>query len=203
MSGHRDPRVDAYIEQAAPFARPILEHVRRIVHDACPDVAETMKWNTPSFEFQGLLCSMAAFTAHCTLGFWKGEVLAPSFPALTKGGASLVRLGPFRSVRDLPAPTVLRTLVRAAAALNAQGVQPVRTRRPVRTSAVRAPADLRAALQKDTKARASFGTLRPSHKREYVEWITEAKRDETRQKRIATTIEWLREGKSRNWKYER
>lgn len=198
----RDPRIDAYIRNAAPFAQPVLKHIRAVVHDACPDVEETMKWNTPSFEHHGVMCGMAAFKAHCVIGFWKADLLGEMFPELTADGTSLQRLGGITSIRDLPPKAKLARLVKAAAKLNEDGVKIARAPRPA-PKAVRAPADLLAALRNNAEARAGYDALSPSHKREYIEWITEARRDETRRHRVETAVEWMAEGKIRNWRYVR
>ncbi len=197
----RDPRVDAYIARAQPFARPILTHIRKTVHAACPEVEETMKWRVPHFDYKGMLCSMASFKAHCAFGFWKADLLKDSgIPA-----ASVTAMGQFgrlTSVAELPAERRLIALVRKAAALNDSGVKA-----PRRPQAARAPIEpppaFVAALRKNQKARAACDALPPSHRREYLEWIVEARTETTRDRRIATAIEWLAEGKSRNWKYER
>jgi uncharacterized protein YdeI (YjbR/CyaY-like superfamily) len=196
--GKKDPRVDAYIKKAAPFAQPILSEFREIVHGACPDVEETMKWSFPHFDYKGVMCSMAAFKAHAAFGFWKG--------ALVIGGPrqedAMGHFGRITKRSDLPSKAVLAGFVKKAAALNDQGVKvaraPKRAPKPVKV-----PADLSAALEKRAKARAAFAALSPSHRREYIEWITEAKTADTRARRLAQAIEWMAEGKSRNWKYER
>ena len=197
--GKKDPRVDAYIARAPEFARPILKHVRRVVHEACPDVEETIKWGCPSFVREGLIGGMAAFKSYCALSFWKGALILDA-----KGRRADETWGDggrLTSLSDLPSTRVLAGYVRKAAALNVDGVKvPRAAARPKASIAV--PADLRAALAKHARARASFERMSPSHRREYLEWITEAKREDTRRRRIATAIEWMTEGKSRNWKYE-
>ena len=200
---HTDPRIDAYIADAAPFARPILKHIRDVVHEGCPDVVETMKWSTPSFEHHGVMCGMAAFKAHCMMGFWKAELLGQQFPALVTDGESLQRLGGIKTIRDLPARSILLKVVKAAARLNEDGVKLPRPDRVESKKTIRAPADLLAALRNNPQARAGYDALSPSHKREYIEWITEARRDETRRQRVDTAVEWMADGKIRNWKYVR
>jgi uncharacterized protein YdeI (YjbR/CyaY-like superfamily) len=198
--GTRDPRVDAYIARSAPFAQPILTHLRRVVHAACPDVEEGMKWSVPHFMHQGILCSMASFKQHCAFGFWKASLLegVGGRPAEAMG-----QFGRITSIEDLPAERTLRRLVKDAARLNEQGVKAPRrvSKKPRPDTAP--PADLAAALKKNRKAAAAFQGLSPSHRREYLEWITEAKGEATRARRLATTLEWLAEGRRRNWKYER
>jgi uncharacterized protein YdeI (YjbR/CyaY-like superfamily) len=197
--GTRDPRVDAYIERAAPFARPILAHLRDVVHAACPDVEETIKWSMPAFMHHGMLCSMAAFKQHCTFGFWKG--------ALVVGGAAsddgMGQFGRIAAVADLPPRTVLAGYVTTAMRLNEAGVKrPTRARAEPKPEAA-VPDDLAAALATDAAARATFEKFPPSKRRDYVEWITGARGAATRERRLATALEWLAEGKSRNWKYEK
>ena len=196
--GKRDPRVDAYIKKASPFAQPILAELREIVHGACPGVEETMKWSFPHFDYKGVMCSMAAFKAHAAFGFWKGSLV-------TGGPRQEDAMGHFGRVTrrsDLPSRAVLTAFVKKAAALNDQGVKVARAPRSA-PKPVKVPADLSAALEKNAKAKGGFDALSPSHQREYIEWITEAKADETRARRLAQAIEWMAEGKSRNWKYER
>jgi len=209
--GTKDPRVDAYIGKAPAFAQPILTHLRDVVHEGCPDVVETMKWSSPFFDYAGgPLCMMSAFKEHCRFGFWKsGLVLegatfgASDDPSLRSGQAT--PNGPRRvaSLADLPPKRTLVKWVKKAAALNADGVKVERKKTPKAELVV--PDDLAAALgqRKHAKARAAFDAFSPSHRREYVEWIAEAKTDATRQKRLAQTLEQLAEGKSRHWKYQR
>jgi uncharacterized protein YdeI (YjbR/CyaY-like superfamily) len=197
--GIRDPRVDLYIAKSAAFAKPILEHLRETVHAACPDVAETIRWGFPHFDANGMLCSMASFKAHCAFGFWKGDLLFGDTP---KGKDAMGHFGRVCSVADLPSRRELVRLVKAARKLNDGGPMP-RTKAKAPKPLVDVPADLAAALGRDAKARATFERFPPSHRREYVEWIVEAKRDETRARRVAQAVTWMAEGRSRNWKYER
>ena len=190
----KDPRVDTYIEKAPDFAKPILKEIRARVHAACPTCEETMKWSTPAFDYKGPMCGMAAFKAHCMFGFWKA-------PLVVGGADPHNRYRQLKSVADLPAKKEMAALLRKAMSLNDEGVVVERAPRTKKTPA-RLPAAL-AALQKNKKASTAFDAFSPSHKREYVEWITEAKRDETRQKRVQTAVQWIAEGKARNWKYER
>ena len=196
--GQRDPRVDDYIERAAAFAQPILRQLRETVHAASPDIEESIKWGAPYFLYRGMLCGMAAFTAHCTFGFWKGALVLGDSAEPASG--AMGQFGRLRRVEDLPPR---ETLIHAAMRLNASGTAtPRRTRAPQpRESTV--PDALRRALDRHPAAAEHFAAMSPSHRREYIEWITEAKREETRERRIATTIEWLSEGKGRNWRYER
>lgn len=197
--GTRDPRVDAYIEKSADFARPILKHLRKIVHTACPEVEETMKWSFPHFDYKGeMMCSMASFKGHCAFGFWKGSLVLGEKAA----GGGMGHLGRITSLDDLPPDRTLASYIRKAAKLNDEGVKAIRTRRPAKPE-LEVPEDLRRALKKNKKALTAFEAFPPSHKREYVEWIVEAKGDDTRKRRLASAVEWIAEGKSRNWKYAR
>jgi uncharacterized protein YdeI (YjbR/CyaY-like superfamily) len=189
--GTRDPRVDAYIEKAAPFAKPILEQFREVVHEACPAAEETIRWSVPSFSHHGMLCNMAAFKAHCRIVFAKEP--------LVRGAAEA--FGKIEGVEGLPQRKRLLEMVKQAAKLNEVDTRIPKTTKPAKPPATVPPA-LEAALRKSKKARAHFAGLPPSHKREYIEWINEAKKDETRDKRIERTIAQLEEGKSLNWKYQ-
>jgi uncharacterized protein YdeI (YjbR/CyaY-like superfamily) len=196
--GTRDPRVDAYIARSADFARPILAHVREIVHAACPEIVETMKWSFPHFTYRGLLCSMAAFKQHCTFGFWRGSLILNGTDP--KAREAMGNFGRITRLSDLPSKRVLAGYVKAAMRLNEAGVRPSpRPRRPKQP--LRIPADVKGALAGNAKAQATFDGFSPSQRREYVEWITEAKTPETRSRRLVTAVEWMAEGKSRNWKY--
>ena len=194
--GKKDPRIDAYIAKARPFAQPILEHLRKVVHTGCPDVEETIKWSAPAFDYKGPFAGMAAFKAHVLLGFWKGSLLNAA-----PGGDSMGPIGRITSLDDLPSERKLVALVRKAAALNEKGVKVARVAKAKPPLVV--PASIKTGLKKKPRVWAAFESLSPSHKREYVEWITEAKTEPTRQKRLASAITWIAEGKSRHWKYER
>jgi uncharacterized protein YdeI (YjbR/CyaY-like superfamily) len=196
--GKKDPRVDAYIEEAEVFARPILRHLRTLVHAACPDVEETMKWSFPHFDYRGIMCSMASFKAHCAFGFWKAALVLGDKAA----DGAMGHLGRITSIDDLPSEKVLTGYVKTAARLNEEGVRVERTARR-RKPPVEAPADLLRALEKNKKARAAFEAFPPSHKRDYVEWIVEAKGEDTRRRRLETAVAWMASGKPRNWKYMR
>ncbi len=198
--GRRDPRIDAYIAKAAPFAQPILQRIRDVVHEACPEVEETMKWSMPTFVYAGgILAGMAAFKQHASFGYWK-HALVMGEGAQRDGMGSY---GKMATLKDVPSKRRLVADIRRAMQLNAAGVK---TPGPRKAAAPKpppeTPPDLLAALAKNRKARTTFEALAPSHRREYVEWITEARRDETRARRLAQTVEWLAEGKRRNWKYE-
>ena len=194
----RDPRIDAYIDRAAPFAQPILAHARALVHEACPEVEETIKWGMPTFVHAGsILCGMAAFKQHASFGFWKHALVVGEGEPRDGMGS----YGKMASLEDLPSKKILLAHIRKAMKLNEDGVKsPARKAAP--KPAMEAPADLVAALKQSKAAHATFDAFPPGCRREYIEWIVEAKREETRAKRIAQTVEWAAEGKRRNWKYE-
>ena len=196
--GTRDPRVDAYIEKSADFARPILKHLRAVVHEGCPDCVEELKWNVPHFTYKGMFAGMAAFKQHCTFGFWKGSLVVGDKAASPDG---MGQFGRITSLADLPPKATLLKYTKKAAALNDAGVKVERGPRAPKKP-LRIPADLAAALAKNKKASEVFAAFSPTRKRDYVEWLTEAKSDATRSKRLATAMGWISEGKSRNWKYE-
>jgi uncharacterized protein YdeI (YjbR/CyaY-like superfamily) len=197
--GTRDPRVDAYIDHAADFARPILMHIRETVHRNCPQVEETLKWRMPTFMYHGMLCGMAAFKQHCSFGFWKHALVVGADGGPEGGADGMGQFGKITKVSELPPPRALAGYIRKAMQLNEQGVTAPRATAKRRTLAV--PDDLTIALKNNRKAAATFEAFSPTNKRDYVEWIVEAKREETRSKRLAQAIEWMAEGKPRNWKY--
>ena len=195
-----DPRVDAYIEKSADFARPVLAHLRQLVHKACPDVTETLKWSMPSFEYKGILCGFAAFKQHCTFGFWKQSLMETD--AFPKNKTAMGSFGRITSLKDLPSDKVMIGLIHQAMELNEKGVKVPKKPATAKKDVV-VPKDLASALAKNKAAKAAFEKFSPSHRREYVGWIEEAKTAPTRERRLATTVEWLSQGKSKNWKYEK
>ena len=197
--GKKDSRVDAYIKEAAPFARPILTYLRKIIHEGCPAATETMKWHMPFFEYRGVLVGMPAFKAHCALVFWRDIVLEPDSASDRNGRGQFGRI---TSLADLPPRAKLLGYVRSAVRQRDNPAKP--TKKPVRRSspAPVVPPDFKRALANHRSAREHFEKFSPSQQRDYIEWITEAKKPETRTRRILTALEWLAEGKSRNWKYE-
>lgn len=202
MKPQTDPRVDAYIAKSAAFAQPILKHLRALVHEAIPDIEETIKWSMPSFgRAGGIVCHVAAFKAHCALGFWHQGMAAVIGDHGSKADEAMGSFGRITSLADLPSDKTMLGYFKQAAKLGESDVpaRPKPKAKPKSTTV--APDDLAAALKKNKAAAATFEKFSPSHRREYIEWITEAKRPETREKRLATTLEWLAEGKSRNWKY--
>lgn len=194
----RDPRVDAYIAKAAPFAQPILTTIRERVHGACPEATETLKWSMPSFMYKGkILVGMAAFKGHAALNFWRGSELTGKTPEIEK---AMGQFGRLTSVDDLPGEAEFADLVRQAMALEDAGVKAPQLKKP--REAIAMPEDFGAALDASPAARATFDGFAPSKQRDYLEWVTEAKRPETRAKRIEQSVAWLAEGKARHWKYE-
>ena len=202
--GTRDKRIDAYIENAAPFAQPIMNELRDIIHATCPDVEETIKWGVPHFDYQGIMCSMAAFKAHCAFGFWNGSLIRDADGHGLSGDA-MGSFGRITKRRDLPSKKVLVGYIRQAMALNEAGVKSPTRSKPKTTERPEliVPDDLAAALKKNAAARKTFENFSYSHRKEYIEWVTEAKRAETRASRIERAVEQMAEGKSQNWKYAR
>ena len=198
--GTRDPRTDAYIAKSADFAKPILTYLREVVHEACPQVQETTKWSSPFFDYKGTMCQMAAFKEHCAFGFWKGALVVET-PEKKEGAGSF---GAIRSIKDLPPKKTLIAYIRKAAKLNEEGVKsPTRGKTATKKPDAKVPDYLAAALKKNKTAAKQFEAFSPSCRREYIDWLTEAKTDATREKRLETAIEWIGEGKHRNWKYQR
>jgi uncharacterized protein YdeI (YjbR/CyaY-like superfamily) len=195
----RDKRIDAYIARAAPFARPILTHLRQVVHAACPEVEETLKWGMPTFMHHGILCGMGAFKEHAIFGFWKAALIVEGGDS--KRNEAMGSFGCLTKLSQLPTKRVLTGYVKKAMRLNEAGIKVPSSRKP--RAALPVPADLRTALARSAKAKTTFAKFSPSQRREYIEWITEAKRAETRARRVVTAVEWLSEGKRRNWKYEK
>jgi uncharacterized protein YdeI (YjbR/CyaY-like superfamily) len=196
----RDPRVDEYIAKAPQFAKPVLTHIRKVIHSAIPEVEESIKWSAPAFEYKGMIGIMASFKEYCALNLWKG-------PLILKHGDKAVddpagNFGKLRTVDDLPSDKVLEGYFKQAAKLNEEGIS-VKKKSTAKKKPPTIPPALASALAKNAKARAAFDAFSPSHQREYIEWITEAKTEETRQRRLETALEWMAEGKSRNWKYAR
>lgn len=203
-----DPRIDAYIEKAQPFAQPVLRHLRKLVHKACPGVTETMKWSAPHFDYKGVMCHMASFKQHCVFGFWKATLLNDPDGALvpaTDEKNAMGSLGRITSLKDLPADRVIIALIRQAVTLNDAGIKlPTAIRKPgLPHQHIEEPDYLTAALKKNPLARKTWEAFSPSHRKEYMEWLVEAKTEATREKRLAATLEQLEEGKARHWKYQK
>ncbi len=200
--GTKNPAFDAYIDRSADFAKPILRHLRELVHTAVPEVEEEMKWNNPSFMYKGMLCGMAAFKQHCMFGFWKGSLILDKKRGKDLNDQSMTNYGRFAKLSDLPPDKVLLGYLKEAKRLNDQGVKvPKAPKRPATEVVV--PPYFMTAIRKNKAALKTFQAFSPTNKREYVEWITEAKTDATRSKRIETAVAWMAEGKPRMWKYMR
>lgn len=195
-----DKRVDAYITRAPEYAKPILKHIRAVVHEGCPDCEETLKWSTPTFMYKGILCGMAAFKEYCALVFWKGALIIGEDGKTADDSAG--QFGRIKSISDLPPKRALLGYIREAMRLNDEGVK-VPRRKTSPKKELKMPDYFSRELRKNRKANAAFENFSPSHRREYIEWITDAKTDETRQRRLTKAVEWIAEGKSRNWKYEK
>lgn len=197
-----DKRIDTYIEKAQEFARPILEHIRTIVHKACPEVEETMKWSFPHFDYKGeMMCAMASFKQHCALNFWKASLMKDPEKLFTVAeNSGMGNMGKIRSLKDLPSAKVLTAYIKEAMKLNDEGIKIKAKKTEVKT-AIAVPAYFKTALNKNKAAKSVFDKFAPSHIKEYVLWLEDAKTEGTRNKRMKTAIEWIAEGKGRNWKY--
>ena len=195
QSTSRDPRIDAYIAKASPFAQPVLTHLRDIVHAACPEVVEMVTWGMPFFTWHGNLCHMAAFKQHCAFGLWRGKQLLDETDS--QRAEAMGQFGRITAISDLPSKKILMGHIKRAMDVNASGAKPAKAKAAPK-EALPVPDDLADALKQNARALASFEQFPPSGRRDYIEWIVEAKRDETRQRRIATAVEWIAEGKSRH-----
>ncbi len=203
--GTKDKRVDAYIAKAQPFAQPILRHLRKLVHQGCPEAEETIKWSFASFDYKGPFCSMASFKHHAVFGFWKSKLLKDPKGYLgerfSHGGEAMGNLGRITSLDDLPPDNIIINFIKQAKKLNDDGIKlPAKPKKEKKELII--PEYFLAAVRKNKKAFATFDGFSYSHKKEYVEWVTEAKTEETRIRRLETAIDWMAQGKSRNWKYE-
>lgn len=199
----KDSRVDKYISEAAEFAKPILIHLRDVIHKACPEVEEVIKWGFPNFSYKGNLCSMASFKNHCSFGFWKASLMKdPEKIFINSEGNGMGHLGKITSLKDLPKDKILIAYLKEAMALNEAGVKVVKEK-PSERKELEVPDYFDKVLKKNKKAKEVFDAFSYSHKKEYVEWITEAKTEATRERRIETALEWLGEGKTRMWKYQK
>jgi len=202
MSQHTDPRIDDYIEKSADFAQPILKHIRDLVHAAFPAIEETIKWGMPFFDYKGTVCSMASFKQHCVFGFWKSALLPDPYNLLKENaGEAMGQLGKITSLQDLPGDQILIEYIQNAVRLNEEGKKA--TKKTIERTELIIPTYLIEALEPNRIAFENFEKLSYSNKKEYIQWLEEAKTEATRTKRLQTTLEWLTQGKSRNWKYER
>jgi uncharacterized protein YdeI (YjbR/CyaY-like superfamily) len=202
--GTKDKRVDAYIAKSADFAKPILRHLRELVHTAVPESGEEMKWSFPHFSYKGMFCAMAAFKGHCTFGFWKSGLVAARVKEMPRLGADAMgQFGRITSLDDLPGDVVMIKILKVVAKLNDDGVKnPARKVTAPKDRVLAVPAYFKRAVNENAKAKSTFAAFPYSCRKEYVAWVTEAKTEVTRGKRLATTVEWLAQGKRRNWKYE-
>lgn len=199
---NRDPRTDTYIEKSAAFAQPILTHIRQLVHQACPEIIETTKWGFPHFEYNGVLCSMASFKQHCALGFWKATLMSDPYKLFSEiDKPAMGHFGQIRSLADLPADNILLEYLQEAVQLNIANIKKPDRTKSATLKEIEVPDYFREALSKNESAQNTFADFSNSNKKEYISWITEAKAENTRQKRLETAIKWLAEGKIRNWKY--
>lgn len=202
--GKKDKRIDDYISKSAGFAQPVLKHIRELVHKTCPEVEEKLKWSFPHFDYKGsMMCSMAAFKQHLAFGFWKGAMMKDKGILLGRQSKEAMgNLGRITSIKDLPGDKLITGWIKEAMKLNNAGVKLSKTVKPKHErKEYQMPDYFAKALSKNKKAKVTFENFSPSHKRDYLEWIVEAKTEETRNKRMATALEWLLEGKIRNWKY--
>ncbi|QQS40281.1 MAG: YdeI/OmpD-associated family protein [Acidobacteriota bacterium] len=199
---NRLPDVDEYIAKSEDFAKPILAKLRKVVHDACPDVEEKIRWSFPHFDHKGMMLSMAAFKNHCAFTFSKQSIMDDPEGLFSDSGEAMGSLGKIESIKDLPSEKVLKKYIKEAVRLNDEGIT-VPRKSSGKAKALAVPAYLTEALKKNKKAQKTFEGFSTSHRNEYIEWITEAKQVKTRERRIAQAIEWLSEGKGRNWKYEK
>jgi uncharacterized protein YdeI (YjbR/CyaY-like superfamily) len=198
--GKRDKRIDAYISQSREFAKPILVHLRELMHETCPDVEETMKWSRPHFMYAGgMLAGMSEFKEHCSFGFWKSALILDGKHADDAAG----NFGRLTTVKDLPSKKELTGYIRKAMKLNEEGIVVSKPKPAKKAAPLKTPDVLAAALAKNKKAKATFDDFSPSHRKEYIQWITEAKGEDTRERRVKQAVEWMAEGKARNWKYEK
>lgn len=199
--GKKDKRIDMYIMKSADFAVPILNHLRELVHAACPEVEETMKWSFPHFNYKNeMMCSMASFKQHCAFGFWKASLMKDkSLMENAKGETAMGHLGRITSVKDLPSDKKIFSYIKEAMKLNDEGKKVVK--KPAEGKEPEVPAYFLKALKSNKAAQKTFENFSPSAKKEYVMWIVEAKTEDTRNKRIEQALEWMAEGKQRNWKY--
>jgi uncharacterized protein YdeI (YjbR/CyaY-like superfamily) len=199
-----DQRIDAYIQKKEAFAQPILKHLRQLVHKACPEAEETIKWGMPFFDYKdSVMCAMAAFKQHCTFTFWKAKLMKdPEGILQVAERHSMGNFDRITSLNDLPSDKILIAYIKEAARLNEENIK-LAPKKKTAVTALEVPVDFAAALNKNKKAQTVFENFTPGKKKDYIQWITEAKTEATKLKRIETAVEWIAEGKSRNWKYEK
>lgn len=196
-----NPAINTYIANAQPFAQPILIHIRKLVHQACPNVEEKIKWGMPFFDYKGSMCNLAAFKQHCSFGFWKASLMSDRMLVETaKSEVAMGHLGKITSVEDLPSDKKIIAYIEEAMLLNEEGKRVVKVTATAATSYV-VPDYIVAAIKENENAFATFEAFAPSHRKEYAQWIDEAKTEATKDKRLAETINLLLKGKPRNWQY--
>jgi uncharacterized protein YdeI (YjbR/CyaY-like superfamily) len=201
----KEPRIDAYILKAGNFAKPVLKHFRELVHKTCPDVQEKIKWGFPHFDYMDApMCSIASFKQHCSIGFWKAALFddAKTLVDKAKSEEAMGHLGRITGLNDLPKDSVLVKYIKNGMRLNEEGVK-LPPRKKTQPAEIKVPPYFLKALSKNKKAQQNFDAFSPGNKKEYIMWITEAKTEETRERRLETAVEWISEGKSRNWKYQK
>jgi len=201
----KNKAIDTYISKSQDFAKPILSHLRDLVHATCPDVEEKMKWSFPHFDYKGeMMCSMAAFKQHAVFGFWKAALMKdPALLETAKSEVAMGHLGRITSLKELPADKKIIAWIKEAMELNDKGIKLSSKPKATDKKEITVPEYFEKVLVKNKKASATFNAFSYSHKKEYIEWVTEAKTEETRNKRMVQAIEMMAEGKSRNWKYAR
>ncbi|HEX3385335.1 MAG TPA: YdeI/OmpD-associated family protein [Mucilaginibacter sp.] len=201
--GQYDERVDAVIAKSADFAKPILIHIREVVHRASPLITETIKWGMPFFDYKGPVCMMAPFKQHIGFGFWKASRLNDP-KGMLRGSDDEAAAGSFGRIvtlADLPPDEDLIGFIHQMIALNESGVKEVK-KPPAPKADLPMPDDFDKLLRGNLAAMDNFEKFSPSKKREYLEWFADAKSEATREKRMEQALEWIAEGKSRNWKYQ-
>jgi uncharacterized protein YdeI (YjbR/CyaY-like superfamily) len=199
----KDKRVDDYIANCQPFARPILNHLRKLVHTGGPNVQETIKWGFPNFEYKGILCNMAGFKQHCAFNFWKGSIMKDFEKMKGQNKEGMGSLGKIEALNDLPPDKTFISWIKEAMKLNEENIKVPERKKPATKKDIIIPEILQKALARNKTALNNFINFSPSHKKEYIEWIAEGKTEETRARRVSAAIEWISEGKGRNWKYEK
>ena len=197
----KNKKVDEYISQAPDFAKPILNHLRKLIHIVCPQAEESIKWGHPHFEYKGLLCNMAAFNKHCAFGFWKAALMKEADLLQGNNADAMGHSGKIKSLSDLPKDRIIIGRVKEAVLLNENGITLPARKNPDKKHEIAVPLLLQKELVKNRKASDTFNNLSNCYKKEYIDWIDEVKTEKTKLIRIVTTIKWLTEGKTRNWKY--
>ena len=198
--GNRNKLIDEYIEKAAPFAKPILSHIRELIHEAWPEIEETIKWKVPVYEYKGIVCATGAFKTHCAFNFFKAKLMKDPYHVFSEQFSDAAgQFGKLLTVSDLPSDSILREYIQEAAKLNTDKIKGPAKKKEDADHLI--PNDLSIALKNNPIAQKQFETMSLGYKKEYIDWLLDAKMDATRQKRLETAIEWIAEGKPRNWKY--